>query len=100
MSSSFGNWFGRSKKKVSQPQPEQKPPATPKPTPGADHLPGVVYRKGAAFHEISEFFENSEIWLGLISGACSCLVRPANRACPSTVARARGQVICSEILLV
>jgi len=63
MSSSFGNWFGKSKKQVSQPQPEQKPPETPKQTPGADHLPGAPYKKGDSFHEISEFFENSEIWL-------------------------------------
>ena len=45
MSSSFGNWFGKSKKQVSQPEPEQKPPAAPKQTPGADHLPGAPYKK-------------------------------------------------------
>jgi len=100
MSGSFGNWFGRSKKKVSQPQPEQNPPATPKPTPGADHQPGVLYRKGDSFHEISEFFENSEIWLGLISGARSCLVRTANRACLPAGAGAGWHVVSSEILLV
>jgi len=46
MSSFFGNWFGKSKKKVSQPEPRQNPPATPKPTPGADHQPGAYYKKG------------------------------------------------------
>ena len=46
MSSSFGNWFGKSKKQVSQPEPKQNPPAIPKPTPGADHLPGTPYKKG------------------------------------------------------
>ena len=78
MNSSFGNWFGKSKKKVSQPEAGQKPPAAPMPGPGAEHQPGVPYKKGDSFHEISEFFENSEICIGLISGACSCLVRPAN----------------------
>ena len=100
MSGSFGNWFGRSKKKVSQPQPEQNPPATPKPTPGADHQPGVLYRKGDSFHEISEFFENSEIWLGLISGARPGPVRAADRNRPPAGAGAGRQVACSEILLV
>ena len=42
MSNFFGNWFGKSKKKVSQPQPGQKPRETPKPDPGADHQPGTV----------------------------------------------------------
>ena len=46
MSSSFGNGFGKSKKQVSQPEPEQKPPAAPKPTPGADHQPSAPYKKG------------------------------------------------------
>jgi len=93
MSSSFVNWFGRSKKQVSHPEPEQNPPAAPKPAPRVDHQPGAPYKKGDSFHEISEFFENSEIWLGLISGACSCLVRPANRACPSADTGAEEQVV-------
>jgi len=46
MSSSFGNWFGRSKKKVSQPQPEQNPPAAPKPTLETDLQTGAPYKKG------------------------------------------------------
>ena len=56
MSSSFGNWFGKSKKQVSQPEAEQNLPAAPKQAPGADHLPGVPYKKGDFIHEISEFF--------------------------------------------
>ncbi|MCJ7530754.1 MAG: protein kinase, partial [Anaerolineales bacterium] len=44
MSSFFGNWFGKSRKKASQ--PEQKPRAAPKPAPGADHQTGVPYKKG------------------------------------------------------
>ena len=46
MNSSFGNWFGKSKKQVSQPQPGQKPPAAPKPTLEADYQPGVLYKEG------------------------------------------------------
>jgi hypothetical protein len=46
MSNFFGNWFCKSKKKVSQPQPGQKPRETPKPDPGADHQPGTPYKKG------------------------------------------------------
>jgi len=46
MNSSFGNWFGKSKKKVSQPEAGQKPGAAPKPTPGAEHQPGAPYKKG------------------------------------------------------
>ena len=100
MSSFFGNWFGKSKKQVSQPQPGQKPPAAPKQAPGADLQTGVLYKKGDSFHEISEFFENSEIWLGLNSGSRPGSVRAANRACPPTFAGAGGHVTRSEILSV
>ena len=46
MSSSFGNWFSKLRKQVSQPEPRQKPPAAPKPDPGAEHQPGAPYKKG------------------------------------------------------
>ena len=46
MSSSFGNWFGKSKKQVSQPEPKQNPPAIPKSAPGADLQLSAHYKKG------------------------------------------------------
>jgi len=46
MSSSFGNWFGKSKKQVSQPEAGQKPRAMPKPIPEAGLQMGVSYKKG------------------------------------------------------
>ena len=46
MSSSFSNWSGKSRKKVSQPEPEQNPPAAPKPALETGHQPGAPYKKG------------------------------------------------------
>ncbi|MCJ7530755.1 MAG: serine/threonine-protein kinase [Anaerolineales bacterium] len=46
MSNFFGNWFGKSKKQISQPEAGQKPPDAPKPGAGAGHQPGAPYKKG------------------------------------------------------
>jgi tetratricopeptide (TPR) repeat protein len=46
MSGSFGSWFGKSKKKVSQPEPGQRPHAAPKPALETEHQLGAPYKKG------------------------------------------------------